>query len=166
MTRHNARRGRLRNRKFFAGLRAERSKAVFIEARVENERGMHKATLATQGVGHALPIPPRPSGFGSSANGGELLCLALATCYCNDIYREAEKLAIEVLRVEVDASAEFGEPGAPASRLSYRVTVTARAPDARIRELILHTDRVAEIQNTLRKGMPVELETFVTKQAP
>jgi organic hydroperoxide reductase OsmC/OhrA len=139
---------------------------VLIEARVENERGRHTATLATQGVRHALSISPRPSGFGSSVNGGELLCLALATCYCNDIYREAEKLAIEVLSVEVDASAEFGEPGAPASRLSYRVMVTARAPEARIRELIVHADRVAEIQNTLRKGMAVELESFVVKEAP
>lgn len=139
---------------------------MFIEARVESERGLHTAMLATQGVRHALSIPPRRSGFGSSANGGELLCLAVATCYCNDIYREAERLGIEVLRVEVDASAEFGEPGAPASRLSYRASVTARAPEARIRELILHTDRVAEIHNMLRKGIPVELETFVVRQAP
>jgi hypothetical protein len=33
-------------------------------------------------------------GGGSSANGGELLCLALATCYCNDVYREAKKRGI------------------------------------------------------------------------
>lgn len=139
---------------------------MIIEARVENERGRHTATLATQGVSHSLSIQPRPSGFGSRANGGELLCLALATCYCNDIYREAEKFAIEVLRVEVEAFAEFGEPGAPASRLSYRAMVSARAPEARIRELIVHTDRVAEIHNTLRKGTPVELEAFVAKQVP
>jgi organic hydroperoxide reductase OsmC/OhrA len=137
---------------------------VFIEARVESERGRHTAALATQGVRHTLTIQPRPSGFGSSANGGELLCLALATCYCNDIYREAEKLAIEVVRAEVDAFAEFGEPGAPATRLFYRTKVVARAPETRIRELILHTDRMAEVHNTLRKGIPVELESFVALQ--
>ena len=92
---------------------------------------------------------------------GELLCLALATCYCNDIYREAEKLKIEVVRVEVEAFAEFGKAGMPASRLSYRAAVTARAPEEQIRALILQTDRVAEIQNTLRKGTPVLLESFI-----
>jgi len=134
---------------------------VLIEARVENERGRHAATLTTNGASHVIPIQPRPSGFGSSANGGELLCLALATCYCNDIYREADKFKIEVVRVEVDAFGDFGEPGMPASRFYYRAMVTARASETQIRELILHTDRVAEIQSTLRKGTPVALESFV-----
>jgi len=134
---------------------------MLVEARVENERGRHAAVLATDGTSHAIPVQPRPSGFGSAANGGELLCLALATCYCNDIYREAARFGIEIVRVEVDASAEFGEPGMPASRVLYCTTVIARAPETQIRELILHTDGVAEIQNTLRKGMPVELKSFV-----
>jgi organic hydroperoxide reductase OsmC/OhrA len=138
---------------------------VLIEARIENERGRHGATLITNGVAHSIPLQPRPSGFGSAANGGELLCLALATCYCNDIYREAEKSGIEVVRVEVDAFAEFGEPGSPARRVFYRPTVTARASETRIRELILHTDRVAEIHNTLRRGMRVELDGFIAKDA-
>lgn len=137
---------------------------MLIEARVENERGRHAAQLTTDGTRHSIAIQPRPSGFGSAANGGELLCLALATCYCNDIYREAQKSGIEVVRVEVDAFAEFSEPGAPASRMSYRATVTARASETRIRELILHTDRVAEVHNTLRKGMRVELEKIIARE--
>jgi organic hydroperoxide reductase OsmC/OhrA len=133
---------------------------VLIQASVENERGRHGVVLTTNGNTHSLSISPRVSGFGSIANGGELLCLAMATCYCNDIYREAEKRAIEVIRVDVQAQAEFGDPGAPASRLSYRVTVLARAPERDIRDLILHTDGVAEVQNTLRRGMSVQLESF------
>jgi len=62
------------------------------------------------------------------ANGGELLCLAMATCYCNDIYREAATRAIEVIGVEVEAKAEFGAEGAPASRLSYRVRLMPLSP--------------------------------------
>ena len=132
---------------------------MLIQASVESEQGRHGVALATNGNAHSLSISPRPSGFGSSANGGELLCLAMATCYCNDIYREAQKRAIEVVRVDVQAQAEFGDPGAPARRLSYRVTVSARAPEHDIRELILHTDSVAEIQNTLRRINGVGLET-------
>ena len=89
-----------------------------------------------------------------------MLCLAMATCYCNDIYREAAKRGIEVLGVEVHADAEFESEGAPAKRLSYRVTVRAKAPEASIRELITQTDSVAEVQNTLRLGLPVTLESF------
>lgn len=137
-----------------------------IQATVENGLQQHRVTLATEGRAHAITIAPRATGYGSAANGGELLCLALATCYCNDIYREAQQRAIEVMRVEVSAEAEFGGPGAPASRLEYRVRVEARAAEGDIRDLIVHTDTVAEVQNTLRLGMPVTLTAFVAIAVP
>lgn len=133
---------------------------MLISAKVDSRFGHHQVTMTTNGKSHAVEIAPRTSGLGSSANGGELLCLALATCYCNDIYREAARRGIEVTGVEVQASAEFGSEGAPAQRLAYRVTVRARASEASIRKLITHTDGVAEVQNTLRLGLPVTLESF------
>lgn len=133
---------------------------MLISATVDNKFKHHQITLTTGGASHTVDIQPRASGLGSSANGGELLCLAMATCYCNDIYREAAKRGIEVIGVEVRADAEFEAEGAPAKRLSYRVVVRANAPEATIRELITHTDKVAEIQNTLRLGLPVTLESF------
>jgi organic hydroperoxide reductase OsmC/OhrA len=129
-----------------------------IQAHVENEQGRHSVVLRTNQTIHSLSIASRESGFGSVANGGELLCLAMATCYCNDIYREAAKRAMDIVLVDVEARAEFGEPGAPASQLSYSVTVFARASEAAILDLIRHTDSVAEVQNTLRQGVPVRLE--------
>jgi organic hydroperoxide reductase OsmC/OhrA len=133
---------------------------MLIEASVDNAPGRHTVVLTTSGRAHSLAIPPRAAGNGSSANGGELLCLALATCYCNDIYREAQPRGIEVVRVEVAADAEFGGPGEGARRMTYRVSVHARATEAEIRSLIVHTDAVAEVQNTLRRGMPVTLASF------
>lgn len=130
-----------------------------ISATIESEFERHEVTLTTGGKSHTLHIAPRSSGLGSSANGGELLCLALATCYCNDIYREAAKRSIEVVGVEVRAHAEFDAEGLPASRLSYHVSVRADAAESVIRELILYTDRVAEVHNTLRLGIPVALES-------
>jgi organic hydroperoxide reductase OsmC/OhrA len=127
------------------------------EAAVASAPGRHEVVLSTDGRMHAIAIAPRASGAGSAANGGELLCLALATCWCNDVYREAEPRGIEVVRVEVRASAEFGAPGEAASAITYRVRVEARASEREIRELCAHTDRVAEVHNTLRKGMPVTL---------
>ena len=133
---------------------------MLISATIDNKFQSQQITLATGGKSHAIDIQPRASGLGSSANGGELLCLAMATCYCNDIYREAAKRGIEVTGVEVQADAEFETEGAPAKRLSYRVVVRANASEASIRELISHTDKVAEVQNTLRLGLPVTLEAF------
>jgi organic hydroperoxide reductase OsmC/OhrA len=139
---------------------------VEITARIESERGMHRVMLTTNAKSQTLAIAAHASGFGSAANGGELLCLAMATCYCNDVYREAAKRAIAVLGVEVQAQAEFGAEGAPARRLSYRVTVRADAPESAIRELIVHTDGVAEVQNTLRLGVAVTLESFNAVSMP
>ncbi len=128
-----------------------------ISASVANSEGRHQVTLRTDDNTHSLAIPPRATGFGSSANGGELLFLALATCYCNDIYREAAKRGLKVERVEVDVEGDFGAEGEPARNVTYRARVTAQASEADIRELMNHTDRVAEIQNTLRLGTPVTL---------
>jgi uncharacterized OsmC-like protein len=130
---------------------------VKISAQVQNSPGQHQTTLATEGKTHSITIPPKASGYGSSANGGELLFLALATCYCNDVYREAGKRGIEVEQVEVDVEGEFGAEGEPARNVTYRARVVAHATEAEIRELMEQTDALAEIQNTLRVGTPVAL---------
>src|SRR5437899_1080911 len=101
---------------------------MLIEAHVANQFQQHAVSLTTDGTARTLQVPARPSGFGSSASGGELLCLALATCYCNDVFREAEKRGIVVTRIEVEAQAEFGAVGEPARSLRYKAHVFARAP--------------------------------------
>jgi organic hydroperoxide reductase OsmC/OhrA len=128
-----------------------------ISAGVQNSAGRHEVTLRTNENVHSIAIPPKPTGLGSSANGGELLFLALATCYCNDIYREAAKRGLKVEQVEVEVEGDFGAEGEPAKHVTYRAKVTARASEAEIRELMSQTDRVAEIQNTLRVETPVSL---------
>jgi organic hydroperoxide reductase OsmC/OhrA len=128
-----------------------------IRAHVRNGGGKHDVRLETNEAARSLAIPPKSSGAGSSANGGELLFLALATCYCNDIYREAARREIKVVAVEVDVDGEFGTEGEPARNVTYSAKVTAEAPEDTIRRLMTDTDHVAEIQNTLRLGMPVTL---------
>lgn len=128
-----------------------------ITARVHNSEKQHHVALQTNNNIHSLVIPPKATGFGSSTNGGELLFLALATCYCNDIYREAAKRGIKVEQIEVEVTGEFGAEGEAAKNISYQAKVTARASEADIQELMNHTDKVAEIQNTLRNGTPVTL---------
>ena len=131
-----------------------------VSAQLQNSYGEHQALISTNGNTRSISIPPKLTGLGSSANGGELLFLALATCYCNDIYREADKRGIRVERVEVEVNGDFGGPGDPASNVIYRVKVTADAPEAEIEELMRHTDSIAEIQNTLRAMTPVTLTSI------
>ncbi len=128
-----------------------------ISARVENSRDNHEVTLQTNDNVHSINIPPKATGYGSSANGGELLFLALASCYCNDIYREAAKRNIKVERVEVTVEGDFGAEGEPAQNVMYRAKVFAQANVKEIREMMKFTDTVAEIQNTMRTGTPVIL---------
>ena len=128
-----------------------------ITAKVENSKDNYQVTLQTNDNVHSIVIPPKPAGYGSTANGGELLFLALATCYCNDIYREAAKRNISVERVEVNVEGEFGAEGEPTKRVTYQARVFAHASDDEIREMMKFTDTVAEIQNTLRMGTSVVL---------
>ena len=131
---------------------------ISISVQLHNQHQSHEIALTTNGSTHAITVPPKASGYGSSANGGEMLFLALATCYCNDIYREAAKRGITVRHVEVEVSGSFGDaPGSAAENITYSAAVEAEATAADIEALMRHTDTVAEIQNTLRLAIPVTL---------
>ena len=127
-------------------------------ARVENSKDNHQITLQTGNSVHSINIPPKPTGYGSSANGGELLFLALASCYCNDLYREAAKRKIQVDRVEVEVDGDFGAEGEHAKNVTYRARVAAQASEQEIQDMMRFVDTVAEIQNTLRIATPVTLD--------
>jgi len=90
-------------------------------------------------------------------NGGELLLLAIGGCYSNDVFREAGKRGINVRRVEVTVSADWGGDPVRAQNVTYSVKIDADAVQETIEELIRHTDRVAEIPNSLRHGTEVRL---------
>jgi uncharacterized OsmC-like protein len=116
-----------------------------------------ECSVETDDSAKEITITPKTSGFGSSVSGAELLLLSLATCFCNDVFREAGKRNMKVSAVKVTVTGEFGAEGAPGSNFRYQAQVSADASPPEIEELIRHTDRVAEIQNTLRKGLNIEL---------
>ncbi len=66
-------------------------------------------------------------------------------------------MAIEVTRVTVEVSGEFGGPGEPGFNITYQAKVEGDATDEELRKLIIHTDKVSEIHNTLRAGVSVNL---------
>ena len=129
-----------------------------ISAVVRNASSQHEVVVSTAGSEQSLAVPAKRSGQGSSVNGGEFLMLALATCYCNDLYREAARLRVPIESVEVEASAEFAGVGLAATNIVYRAKVSSPASAAAIAELLRATDAVAEVHNTLRAGAAVTLE--------
>ena len=128
-----------------------------ISASVHNSTE-HVAIVETDGIERVVAIPAKESGRGSSVNGGELLMLALATCYCNDLFREATRLGIEISEVRVAASADFLGVGLAAENIRYSVAIISSSTSADIDSLIAATDQVAEIHNTIRSAVPVTLE--------
>ena len=126
-----------------------------ISANLQNGRGAHRVSVSTAGNVQQIVIPPKDSGQGSAVNGGELLMLALATCYCNDLYREAAQLGIALDHVEVEARADFDGVGTAARNVRYRARLESPAPAAQIETLLDRTDAVAEIHTTLRAGAVV-----------
>lgn len=127
-----------------------------ITATVKNEGPMHEVVVTTGAAAKALSIPAKDQG-GSAINGGELLMLALATCYCNDIYREAARLGIGVEAVEVEAAADFEGVGLAATNVRYRARIRSDASEDRVHALLQATDAVAEVHNTVRAPTDVAL---------
>lgn len=128
-----------------------------IKATVENSLNSHVTTVQTNEDAKRILIGSKATGYGSAINGGELLFLALATCFCNDIYREAAKKNIQVNSVIVEVTGDFSGEGEAGSNIVYSAKVDANASENEIKRLIADTDKVAEIQNTLRKGVHVTL---------
>ena len=128
-----------------------------ISASVKNSGAGYAVAVSTDGNTQTLIVPPKGSGQGSGVNGGEFLLLALATCYCNDLYREASRLGIDLAAVEVEATADFPGVGLAATDIRYRAKVSSLAAPTAIAELLRQTDAVAEVHNTVRSGVPVTL---------
>lgn len=130
-----------------------------ISASITNAGQTNELTVSTNAVSKQLLIPAKPDGRGSSVNGGEMLFAALATCFCNDVYREAAKRKLVIRSVKVTVSGSFGAEGEPAEAIQYSAEIDADASEEEINSLIIYVDEVAEIHNTLRVGTAVTLSS-------
>jgi uncharacterized OsmC-like protein len=90
--------------------------------------------------------------------------LALATCFCNDIYREATRLNIQINSLEVEATADFEGVGLAASNVCYSARINSPASDTEVGQLLKETDAVAEVHNTLRSGRKVNQVAWSHKE--
>ncbi|MEV5712478.1 OsmC family protein [Amycolatopsis mediterranei] len=87
--------------------------------------------------------------------GGHLLNLAAAGCVLNDLYREAERLGIELAGVRVTAGGGFDTTTWASTGITYSVELDSAAPTEELDRLLAVVDDVAEIPRALRAGPPV-----------
>lgn len=129
-----------------------------ISATIRNSYHQNEVSVSTEGNAKSLTITAKAEGYGSSVNGGELLFLSLATCFCNDTYREAARRKMNIHSVEVTVTGQFGKDGEAATNIHYHVKVLAPYHSHKeIEDLIRYVDKVAEVHNTLRMGVEVRL---------
>ena len=127
-----------------------------ISAHIRNHASEHEVRVCTAGNTQRLDVAAKVATPGSAVNGGEFLMAALATCYCNDLYREAARLGIEIHGCEVIATAQFNGIGLGAESIVYRAQVDSSARPEDIEHLLAETDRLAEVHNTLRSGCTIQ----------
>ncbi len=131
---------------------------MILSATIHNRRDANDIVVQTDGNAKTINIPGKVEGLGSSINGGELLFLALATCFCNDLYREGARKNMVIQSVDVTVSGGFTREHEPATDITYHVNVQAPAHSPQeISDLIRFVDSIAEIHNTLRRGAAVTL---------
>jgi uncharacterized OsmC-like protein len=123
-------------------------------------RTVHGSSLAVGWAGgRTLTIDraKEAGGMGLGYSGGELLLLAVGACFTNDLHREAARRNLKVRSVQVEVQADWGGEPVRAQNVSFSASVEAEATEQEILELVQHTDRVAEIHNSLRFGTPIRL---------
>ncbi len=95
-------------------------------------------------------------GFGF--NGGELLALAVGGCFCNDVQALADEMGVTVADLKVTVSIDFA--GTPSRATNVRMDVDCKLEDgADPAPLIERVNRLTTIGNSLRAGVPVEIES-------
>lgn len=111
------------------------------------------------GDGEGIAFPHRWTPDGVTAQtaftGAHLLHLAVAGCVLNDVFREAEKLVMEVRGVRVTASGGFEAGTWVSTGIHYSVEIDSPAAVDAVRELIATVDVVAEIPKAIRVGAQV-----------
>jgi putative redox protein len=123
-------------------------------------RSAHEGSFSVGWTGQHSLVVDRGQGEGGQGmgfNGGQLLLLSIGACFANDIYREADQRGFEVLGVRVVVEADWEGDPPRARNVRFTTRVEAEASEDEIMDLIQHVDRLAEVHNTLREGVDVEL---------
>jgi len=84
--------------------------------------------------------------------------LAVAGCVSNDLFREAPRFGVELDSVRVTVEGDFSGNPAVSDAITYDVELSGSGD---LGALVKEVDRIAEIRNTIRQGVPVSLRTIL-----
>jgi putative redox protein len=120
-------------------------------------------TALGQGGPFTLTVdrPTAAGGGGLGFNGGQLLYMAIAACWSNDLYREAATMGIELDGVELTVDGDFPARGSGSTPITVDLVVRSAAPEAKVRELIAEVERIAEIPRAIRESPSIEVRATV-----
>jgi organic hydroperoxide reductase OsmC/OhrA len=119
-----------------------------------------RAAVGRAGAHHVVADRPEGTagGMGLGFNGGELLALAVGGCFCNDVQALADEMGVTVADLKVTVSIDFA--GTPSRATNVRMDVDCKLEDgADPAPLIERVNRLTTIGNSLRAGVPVEIES-------
>jgi uncharacterized OsmC-like protein len=127
------------------------------EVEVRNVAG--EATAVGSAGPYTLVVdrPADGGGRGLGFNGGQLLYLAVAGCFSNDLFREARADGIQLDRVVVRVHGDFEGDPPVSTAITIDVEIEGGAPHERLANLVGRVDEIAEIPNSLRRGTKVAL---------
>jgi uncharacterized OsmC-like protein len=110
--------------------------------------------------------PKEKGGGGLGFNGGQLLNLAVAGCVSNDLFREAAARGIVIHQVRVTVVSDYEGDPPVSTPIRYEVEIEGDAGAEELERLVRETDDIAEIPNTLRQGIDVNLSRVETSSGP
>jgi organic hydroperoxide reductase OsmC/OhrA len=113
--------------------------------------------------GHTIVVD-RPEGKaggkGLGFNGGQLLALAIGGCFCNDLRYAAHDMGISLGKIAVSVTLEL--VGEPLLASSASMTVSCETADGSDPTPIIERAReISTVANSLRRGVPVQIEAAV-----
>jgi organic hydroperoxide reductase OsmC/OhrA len=125
-------------------------------------RMLPETRAAVGRAGYHSVIADRPDGkaggMGLGFNGGELLALAIGGCFCNDLQVLADESGKTISDLSISVTLEFG--GTPSRTVGARMSVDCNLEDGSDpTDLIERAKRLTNIGNSVRAGIPLEIES-------
>ncbi len=111
-------------------------------------------------VGNQTITIGRPKGVGGDGfgySGGQVLVLAVGTCFYNNLYYAADERGIKIISVELEVTSGWTEEPKVSSGIIISAQVEAEASPNEIEELIHHANRVSVVSNSVRQGATVAM---------
>lgn len=111
--------------------------------------------------GHTIVVD-RPEGKaggkGLGFNGGQLLALAIGGCFCNDLRYAAAEMETKLGKIAVTVVLDL--EGSPLLATSAVMRVSCETLDGSDPQKVIDRARhISAVANSLRNGVPVEIET-------